>query len=113
MVKVVALVVVLLAGYFLFIQGELPSKLDFQGHTLHKHDKETFERAGGKFAIYKYRDKTLDNFLVLVVAENSAAVPVDEVNQYYIKHLEQQGFKLALNEQGRYLGYQHLSLIHI
>lgn len=107
MIKVVLLVAALLAVYFLFVYDELPSKLVFQGQTFDKEDKEVFERANGKFAIYKYHNKLSNNFLVFVVSENKAVVPVDDINQYYIKRIEEQGFKLALNEQGRYLGYRH------
>jgi len=107
MVKVVVVIIALLAGYFLFFYDKLPKTITFQGHTLEKKEKEVFERADGKFAIYKYNDKPQDHFLVFVVSEDGGQIPVDEIKQFYIKRLKQQGVKLALNKQGRYLGFKH------
>ena len=107
MTKIVVVALMLLGVYFIFFQDKLPSQLVFDGYTLEKKSKQLFERADGKFAVYKYADKSQKHFLVLVVSEDGSAVPDEAIKQFYIKRLKnQQNMVSVPSQQGRYLGYK-------
>ncbi len=104
MVKIAVLILALVAGYFLFIHDKLPSQITFHGHTLEKDDKEVFERNGGKFALYKYSARSSHHYLIFIVSENGAPVPVDDITEFYTQRLKQQRIKLTQDRDGRYYG---------
>ncbi len=100
--KLLIPVVLLAAVYFIFVAGDVPAEIEFQGHTLGPMERVE-NNSTREFDIYSYSDRSRNHLLLIVMSSTGESPPPRELLEHYLASFKAQGYSFQIDGD-QYLG---------
>jgi hypothetical protein len=110
MKKIIIVVVAVIAVYFTFFKDPYPSSIIFQ--EINFGSKNEGKNSGKKLNIFTYRDDSNAHSLSFALMQDSTAMSVSSLLDYYLGYYEARGYKFE-KDGSRFLGVSSEVVMYI